>query len=302
MSSLLGGTIPYVCENCRTSFSFELWSVVDTEERPDLLAKIMDGSIRRFPCPSCGTTAESIDPLLVYRPREGGVRGLIFASSTPYDNDHLQSEGGALAHWLANETGADPQEIGIVPTTWALLPAFMERNLQQDLETPDAQLDLAPELGSTYRDILRQLRVDHGLSWVTDLGDADLPEIELGEQLTVTCPACHDASAVKVPRIVTDRPGLAGQLRGGDFYTKVCPKCGEPLPIGFAFLVWRPRRNPKILAGVIRGMSPDGVEDTWTILMERLQTELGSKFREEWFSTMVALPHDDLADRLEQPT
>lgn len=275
---------------------------MDTEERPDLLAKIMDASIRRFPCPSCGTTADSIDPLLVYRPREGGIGAMVFASSTPYEQEHLQTEGGHLANWVATQLGADPHDIGIVPTTWALLPAFMERNLQQDLETPDAQLDLSPELGATYRDILRQLRADQGLSWVTDLGDADLPDLELVEQFTVRCPACGYESTTQVPRIVTDRPGLAERLRSGDFFTSVCPQCDKRLPVGLVFLVWRPRRNPKVLAGVVRGMSSDGVKETLTALMERLQEELGPNFRQEWFDTMEFLPHDDLADRLNTST
>jgi len=230
MPSLLGETISYTCERCGSPFSFEIWSVVDTVERPDLAGRITDASIRVFACPSCGETVSSIDPLLVYRPHEGGLGAMILATSSP-DEEAVQGTGGLLARWVAHEIGADPREIGTIVTHWELLPAVMQRNVARDLETPDALLDLSPELGAWYRHILGQLRADHGLSWVTDLGDGDLPEVELVEHVAISaCPECGKASTATVPRTVTDRPGLGGLLRAGDFYTHVCPHCRARLP------------------------------------------------------------------------
>jgi hypothetical protein len=301
MASLLGDTVSVTCESCRTSFSVDLWSVVDTEERPDLAARILDASIRYFPCPACGTVRPAADPLLIYRPQQGGVDAAILATSAT-DTQEATAEGGWLVTWLAAQVGTTAGEIGVIVTPWRLLPAVMQRDIGRDLETPDALLDLRPELGAWYRGALGRLRGYVGLSWVTDLADGDLPELNLTQPFDIpACSRCGQASSGRMPCIVTDHPGLAAGLRDESFFSYVCPHCQAELSLALVFLIWRPRGTPHIFLGVRRGMPSDGVEQRIALLLETLQSQLGDRFREEWTGEMVALPHDALAERLAAP-
>ena len=54
---------------CRRPSPAEAWLIVDTAERPDLLARIRNGSLHAIPCPHCRHAGAVDAPLLLYRPR-----------------------------------------------------------------------------------------------------------------------------------------------------------------------------------------------------------------------------------------
>ena len=56
------------CMGCRSPYTPELYVMVDTEERPDLVQRIKDGTIHSAICPHCGVVMDFGMPLLVYRP------------------------------------------------------------------------------------------------------------------------------------------------------------------------------------------------------------------------------------------
>jgi hypothetical protein len=299
MRSWLGDTITVNCEQCGQKFSFEVWSIVDMEERPDLAAKVMDASIRIFACPACGKTVSSVDPLLIYRPSQGGVGAMVFACSDADNLAALQEEAGPLASWVAHEVGASNDEIGIIPTPWRLLTVILERNIQADLETPDAYLDLPPELGASYREILGKIRKDRGIEWVTDLGDSKLPPVDYFENADVPgCSQCGKPFQATVCMIATERPGLAAKVRSGEIQSHVCPHCGKRVLLGAMLLVWRTRRSPRILVSPPSGMPTEMAVQAWKVLIEVLQRYVGAQFREEWISQARFLSRKDLAEML----
>ena len=57
-----------VCVRCRSTYTPELYVIVDAEERPDLVQRIKDGIIHCAICPHCGVVMDFGLPLLVYRP------------------------------------------------------------------------------------------------------------------------------------------------------------------------------------------------------------------------------------------
>ena len=60
---------PVTCPACDHAFSFEVWLIVDTVERPDLVDCIRGGTLHDIICPSCGEPVGQVDaPLLLYTP------------------------------------------------------------------------------------------------------------------------------------------------------------------------------------------------------------------------------------------
>jgi hypothetical protein len=44
------------CPGCGKTFTAEIWLIVDTAERPDLLERTRTGSLHHLPCPHCAAT------------------------------------------------------------------------------------------------------------------------------------------------------------------------------------------------------------------------------------------------------
>lgn len=299
MPSLLGGTISTPCERCGREFSFELWSVVDTEQRPDLAERARDSRIRMFPCPGCGEPAVSTDPLLIYQPSQGGIGALVLACSEPANQALVQKEATPLVAWLENELGVGHDATGVIPTPWELLGTLLQRNIQADLETPDAHLDLPPEFGASYREILGQIRKDRGLEWVTDLGDADLPPVDYYEHVDgARCTECGEPFKATIYMIVTDRPALADAVISGEVQSEFCPHCGERVFYGAMLFVWRPRRSPRILVSPGPGIPKEQSVEAATTLFGVLKNAVGAQFRDEWLSQARFLSREELGATL----
>lgn len=54
------------CPSCGKSFEAEVWTLVDTAERPDLLQALQDETLDRVSCPHCGYSGPSGAPLLLH--------------------------------------------------------------------------------------------------------------------------------------------------------------------------------------------------------------------------------------------
>ena len=79
-------TASLTCPQCGRAFSAEVWLIVDTVERPDLLARIRDGTLHTFPCPGCGHEEQVDAPLLLYTPPPRRGRAGVGVSSSPRRN------------------------------------------------------------------------------------------------------------------------------------------------------------------------------------------------------------------------
>ncbi|MFO7684253.1 MAG: CpXC domain-containing protein [Chloroflexota bacterium] len=81
------------CAGCGESYRADIWLVVDVAERPDLAAKICQGTLHTGICPQCGE-AQVVDMgLLVFRPY--GNPALLFspAQATTPEEDQDQARG-----------------------------------------------------------------------------------------------------------------------------------------------------------------------------------------------------------------
>ncbi len=56
------------CPRCGRNFDAELWLIIDTAERPDLLERIRNGTLHDVTCPHCGHSGQVDAPLLILTP------------------------------------------------------------------------------------------------------------------------------------------------------------------------------------------------------------------------------------------
>ncbi|MGQ9548514.1 MAG: CpXC domain-containing protein [Roseiflexus sp.] len=56
------------CPVCRASFAAEIWTIIDTGERPDLTEMLLSSTLNVVSCPQCGHQADAGGPLLVHDP------------------------------------------------------------------------------------------------------------------------------------------------------------------------------------------------------------------------------------------
>jgi len=91
------------CPRCGTTFQAELWLIVDTTERPDLVEKIKDGTLHEIVCPQCGPIGQVDVPLLLYRP--GETPPLLFSPAQETTNEQDQEHARALLARLRESLG-----------------------------------------------------------------------------------------------------------------------------------------------------------------------------------------------------
>jgi hypothetical protein len=166
MPSFASETVTDHCESCGAALRIQLWLVVDIDERPELTEQINDGSIRELTCGSCGHRTQFADALLFYRPTTlSKVVGYLVTSET--DEAAVQDESAPLVSWLAGAEGKAVGDVHVIVIPWSHAALLTSRDLQVDLETPDAHLTLPPEFGdfaASYRQLLHSIRSEVGLS------------------------------------------------------------------------------------------------------------------------------------------
>jgi CHAT domain-containing protein len=78
------------CPHCNEPLVCEIWLIVDTAERPDLLKRLRDGSLYSFTCPNCQTVSQVAAPLLIYR--RGEIPALIFSPGQRSTNEQNRDD------------------------------------------------------------------------------------------------------------------------------------------------------------------------------------------------------------------
>ncbi|WP_374686334.1 CpXC domain-containing protein [Promineifilum sp.] len=99
-------TLP--CRHCGAPFTADVWVIVDTDERPDLLILLRAGTLHDLRCPACGHTATINAPLLVYRP--GAEPALLFSPARGDERERDEEQAAALVGMLHDHLGATWRE------------------------------------------------------------------------------------------------------------------------------------------------------------------------------------------------
>ena len=123
------------CNRCCQAHEAQVWLLVDSSERPDLVERIRQRTLRQSVCSHCGHVNElSVSPLLVYRPDKEPK--LLFA---PASRDLTPAEEQAvvwLGQELADRLGAVwrdewAYDMGVVP--FKLLPVLLDDECHEHL-------------------------------------------------------------------------------------------------------------------------------------------------------------------------
>jgi hypothetical protein len=108
------------CPACANRFDADVWTLVDSTERPDLLAALRDGSLNLVTCPRCGLAGPAGAPLLLHDPQD---RQVYFASPPGASEYEVREQAQALLYVLV---GSLPEE--------ARLPYIGDVQVEQELE------------------------------------------------------------------------------------------------------------------------------------------------------------------------
>ena len=141
------------CPQCGQAFTAEIWLIVDTAERPDLLEKARQGTLHTLTCPHCGHRGEVDVPLLLCLPsppgRGAGGEGLLFspARATTAAQDREQADGllNALRERLGDAWRDEWLARGLPGVPRDLLPVALTQGLEA------AQQQMAEQITQTVK-------------------------------------------------------------------------------------------------------------------------------------------------------
>jgi hypothetical protein len=103
MSHSYARRLKMACLECGRDFSADVYIIVDTAERPDLLEKIRSGTLHEIPCSHCGHRGPVEVPLLVFRPDH--KLHLVFAFAAGMDAEWNQQQAKELIGQLRKSLG-----------------------------------------------------------------------------------------------------------------------------------------------------------------------------------------------------
>lgn len=137
-------TTPLTCPECQQPFTAELWLIVDVDERPDLLERILNDTLHDIACPN-GHAGALNAPLLVYRP--GAEPPLIFSPARRTSAEQDRQQAGALLGLLRERLGSAWQESWLGQV--ALLPRdFLALALREGVQAAYRQIEALAERAS----------------------------------------------------------------------------------------------------------------------------------------------------------
>lgn len=91
------------CPHCGQPFTAEVWLIVDTNERPDLLQRLQDETLHLLVCPHCGQEATLDAALLILRLEGDPV--LIFSPARRTDEAQNREQALSLVQMLRQTMG-----------------------------------------------------------------------------------------------------------------------------------------------------------------------------------------------------
>ncbi len=130
------GSYTWSCPTCKRSNRGLAWSIVDGQERPDLLEDDLWSQVE-IECPACGTAVPITAPLVVVRARAEAP--VLLALPDPPLNGEDTAAIDALLSVLRQRLGDLAGELGPpLPVRRSLLPVVLTRDLLRDVSEPEA--------------------------------------------------------------------------------------------------------------------------------------------------------------------
>ncbi len=133
MSHSIYVQLEVTCSNCGEVFIFDVWTVVDVSERPELLEKMREGTLHEVICPRCKQSLGYPDsPILIYRPDDR--YGMIFSPARFATAEQTVTHVKELLDYARQNIGeikqTDESKLKVV---------YAERDLLPDILAPGAE-------------------------------------------------------------------------------------------------------------------------------------------------------------------
>jgi hypothetical protein len=122
------------CVRCHSAYQPELYVIVDTHERPDLVQRIKDDVIHCAICPHCGVVMSFGLPLLVYR--RGAAVPVMYSPAAMATPQQREQHAVMLLQLFSRQLGADWDD--------RLTRGVYEVEREQLAEVVDVNPDLLP--------------------------------------------------------------------------------------------------------------------------------------------------------------
>ena len=187
------------CPSCRRKYDVDVWWVIATDDRPDLIEALLNGRLNQATCPHCGHAGTLPTPLLIYIPGEV-PRGLFIprpGSTQEEESGQLDMLVGTLRESLAG--AATPTSLAIHRFDREGLADRLAPLLQEGGDHPPA-----PE--SANRDLPQEIETLASLQAAYDrTGDgAVLDQMIVIWQDVMTSPGFADRPAATRHDLLTD--------------------------------------------------------------------------------------------------
>ena len=99
----LSQTPELTCPQCGSTFTVEIWLIVDLAERPDLAERIRESALHATPCPHCGNVVKVYAALLLYLPERDSP--LLFSPAQQTTQEKDQQQASVLLGTLRERLG-----------------------------------------------------------------------------------------------------------------------------------------------------------------------------------------------------
>ena len=239
--------IPLNCPSCGQIFDSELWLIIDTVERPDLVVRICDETIHNATCLYCSELRTVDLPLLIYQPNMGasGYPSLLFSPVSTADLEKTRQHMGFLVHQLRQSLGDEWQDAWIATG----IPVVPRSDLAEvfggeaTMALPDAgeEKDYAAE---EVRLLGMLLRFVNAHNWESSLKILEQSPDLLSEQTDAL-----------LNKLVEDKSGLDDSIQGLQEVQQLLRRCRE---IGTVRAFAEKMQRPDILArAAANGIAPE---------------------------------------------
>jgi hypothetical protein len=152
--------LPVHCEHCLAERLLDVWVIVSSVDRQDVLDRVRSGDYPSFVCERCRQVSALDTPMLIHRPDQGGLAGLIYSPAYVASPEDTSTAAEGLVTILIANLGlsAPGVPVRILPVPRLGLPAVLSRDVRRDMRTPPEQLDLPAEVAGPYYEMISHLR------------------------------------------------------------------------------------------------------------------------------------------------
>ena len=146
-----------ICPHCNATFEAEIWLIVDTIARPDLLEQIYSGTLHNLICANCNQFVAQVDaPLLLYRTSETPL--LLFSQAQQSMDQEDLEDVRDLVNILRRNSGDDWQEAwleqGLTGISRPYLVTFLKNHLKP---VKPAKSDALSDVPAEFQDDLQRV-------------------------------------------------------------------------------------------------------------------------------------------------